>query len=74
LKENRKFHEAIDSIGQALKLDPFNADYIAELGLIYLKLGFNLRAKTIFEKAIKYDPNNKKIIEAYRRLQIDGEK
>jgi tetratricopeptide (TPR) repeat protein len=54
-----KYHQAAKSLGQAVKLEPLNAEYLAELGHIYLKLGFNLRAKSAFEKALKKDPANK---------------
>lgn len=39
------------TLNQALKLDPMNADYLAELGHIYIKLGVKLRAKCqLFKK------------------------
>jgi curved DNA-binding protein CbpA len=59
VREN-KFREAGKSINEALKLNPGNADYLAELGHIYLKLGFRLRARSAFEKALKSDPSNKR--------------
>jgi len=60
LENEKKFREAGKSMNEALKLDPGNADYLAELGHIYLKLGFRLRARSAFEKAIKFDPFNKR--------------
>jgi tetratricopeptide (TPR) repeat protein len=60
LENEKKLRDASRSMNNALKLDPGNADYIAELGHIYLKLGFRLRAKSAFEKAMKSDPFNKR--------------
>lgn len=60
LENENKFREAGKSMNEALKLDPGNADYLAELGHIYLKLGFRLRARSAFEKAMKSDPFNKR--------------
>jgi curved DNA-binding protein CbpA len=68
LENEKKFHEAEKAIQKALKLDHFNADYMAELGHIYLKLGLSLRAKTCFEKAIKYDPSNERATEGLQKV------
>jgi Flp pilus assembly protein TadD len=56
-------------LNQALTLDPFNADYLSELGHAYLRLGFRLRAKSAFEKAIKSDPRNARAITGLHMLQ-----
>jgi curved DNA-binding protein CbpA len=68
-EKQKNFHDAQKEIIKAIKLDPFNADYISELGYIYLGLGFNLRATTAFEKAIKLDPSNKKAVEALQKIK-----
>ncbi|MEW6571815.1 MAG: DUF4388 domain-containing protein [Nitrospirota bacterium] len=57
--KQKKSREAINSINAALKYDPFNAEYLAEVGHLYLQLNLKLRAKSAFEKAIKIDPSNK---------------
>jgi tetratricopeptide (TPR) repeat protein len=69
LQQEHKFREAGKMLNQALALDPFNADYLAELGHVYLKLGFPLRAKSVFEKAIKSDPHNARAITGLHMLQ-----
>lgn len=63
LEKENKLHEAEESINNALKLEPSNTVYMSELGNIYMKLGFNLRAKNIFEKVIKFDPSNEHAIQ-----------
>ena len=69
LEKENKFREAGKSINEALKLDPGNADYLAELGHIYLKLGFRLRASSAFEKAMKSDPFNKRAARGMQKIR-----
>lgn len=64
-KQN-KLHESVKAITDALDIDPQNADYVVELGRIYLTLGFKARAKSSFEKAIKLDPTNRKAQEGLK--------
>jgi curved DNA-binding protein CbpA len=68
LMNGKKFREAQEAIINALKLDPMNANYFAELGHIYLELGFNSRAKATFEKTIQLDPSNKRAEEGLQKL------
>lgn len=68
LEKEKKLEDAEASIITALKLDPLNADYIAELGHIYLDLGFNSRAKNAFEKVIKFDPSNERAAEGLHKI------
>jgi curved DNA-binding protein CbpA len=69
LTKNKKLGEAEKAISKALKIEPFNADYMAEVGHIYLQLGFNLRAKNTFEKAIKLDPANERAAEGLQKIK-----
>ena len=59
LSQNKKFSEAGKFLNKALKLEPSNTRYMAELGHIFLHLGYNLRAKALFEKTIQIEPHNK---------------
>ncbi|HYA11389.1 MAG TPA: DUF4388 domain-containing protein [Thermodesulfovibrionales bacterium] len=68
LAKDKKFREAQEAIINALKLDPLNASYMAELGHIYLELGINSRAKATFEKAIQLDPSNKRAKEGLQKI------
>jgi tetratricopeptide (TPR) repeat protein len=63
LEKETRYREAEKAYRQALKLDPFNADYLAQLGNVYLKLDLPLRAKSSFETALKYNPSSKKAME-----------
>lgn len=69
LKKLEKFHEAAKSLDRALKLEPMNSRYLAELGHVFLRLGFNRRAKSSFEKAIKNNPANLRAKEGLQKLQ-----
>jgi curved DNA-binding protein CbpA len=53
-----KFQDAVKAINKSLAIAPRNADYLAELGRIYLFLGFKGRARSTFEKAIRIDPSH----------------
>jgi|WetSurSiteA1Bulk_404760.scaffolds.fasta_scaffold01032_6 tetratricopeptide (TPR) repeat protein len=68
LAEDGKYTEAVKMLNQALKIDPFDADYLAELGHIYLHLGYPLRAKSTFEKALQSNPSHKKTIEGLQKI------
>ncbi len=63
-----KHKEAERTMQRAIKLDPFNAEYLAELGHVYLALGFNLRAKGSFEKALKLSAMHKRAMQGLAAL------
>ena len=50
--------EAAKALNRANELRPLNADILAELGHVYLQLGFPLRARGYFDKAIQCDPSH----------------
>lgn len=64
----KKIKDAEESIKKAVHLSPRNADYIAELGHIYLQLGFKTRAKNTFEKALQYNPRHERASDGLSRL------
>ena len=68
-KQN-KYHEAVAAINAALEIEPRNADYIAELGHLFLRLGFKSRARSILEKAIRLDPSNKRALDGLAAVQF----
>ena len=70
LFRNNKMKDAEASIRKALQLDPYNADYIAELGHIYLSLGFETRAKNAFEKALKFSPAHKRASDGLKKIKL----
>lgn len=70
LNKNKKMKDAEQSIKKAIELDPYNAEYVAELGHIYLNLGFKTRARTTFEKALKYDPFNDRASEGIKAISV----
>lgn len=55
-----RLKDAEEALLTAVKLEPFNADHYANLGLIYAKAGLRKRAYGNFEKALKIDPSNEK--------------
>ncbi len=69
LKLEKRWHEAGKFLNLAIKLDPLNPDYLAELGNIFIQLGFKLRAKKTFEKVIKLDPFNGTAIKGLKNVK-----
>ncbi|MEW6066937.1 MAG: DUF4388 domain-containing protein [Nitrospirota bacterium] len=63
-----KLRVAEKEMSKAIEMDPFNADYITELGYVYLALGLKLRAKSTFEKAMKLAPSNKKTLKGLEQI------
>lgn len=68
LAKMKKFREAQEAISKAITLDPLNSNYMAELGHIYLELGFHARAKKMFERSIQHDPTNKRSAEGLQKI------
>ncbi len=64
----KRFKEAERAISRALNYEPFNPNYLTEAGYIYIQLGFNQRARSSFEKAIKIDPSNNRAVEGLRNI------
>ncbi len=73
LKQKTRLKDAEETIRKALHIDPFNAEYQAILGLIYLKAGLKLRASNQFKKVLKYDPSNYTALEELKKLPITSE-
>ena len=68
LFKEAEYRGASKAIEKAINLEPFNADYIAELGCIFLELGFITRAKVLFDKALKVSPDNTKAFEGMKKI------
>ena len=61
--------EAEEALLEAIKLEPFNGEHYANLGLLYLKTGLNKRAAGQFEKALKFDPGNIKAQKGLKQIR-----
>jgi Flp pilus assembly protein TadD len=55
-----RLKDAEEAMMTAIKLEPFNADLLSNLGLIYMKAGVKAKAQASFEKALTIDPKNEK--------------
>lgn len=51
--------EAEKNFIRALKLEPWNAEAYAALGILYKKEGLHIKAKKQFEKALQIDPDHR---------------
>ncbi|MBI5100319.1 MAG: DnaJ domain-containing protein [Nitrospirae bacterium] len=66
LARQNKFKSAANALEKAHSLDPSNAEYISELGFVYLGLGLPKRARGLFEKALKIAPDNARALEGMK--------
>ena len=66
----KKLKDAEESLLQAIKLEPLNADHYANLGHIYLVAGMKKRAYSQFEKALKLDPGNAKAQKGLKQTEV----
>ncbi len=55
-----RLKNAEEALLTAIKLDPFNADYHADLGDIYIKAGLKKRAFRTFQSALRIDNSHEK--------------
>lgn len=65
-----RLKDAETAILEAIKLDPFNADYYAYLGNIYLKAGLRRRAKKQFDKALSIDSDHSEAIRGLEQIRV----
>jgi curved DNA-binding protein CbpA len=62
-----KMKEAEEALMTAIKVEPLNPDYYANLGLIYMKAGRTKKARGSFEEALRIDAGNEKAIKGLRQ-------
>jgi cytochrome c-type biogenesis protein CcmH/NrfG len=55
----------------AYKLAPYNDEYIAQLGTVYLGLGLKTTARGIFKKALRISPDNALALEGLKNAEDD---
>jgi curved DNA-binding protein CbpA len=63
-----KLKDAVKALNKSLELKPKDSAILSELGHIYIKLNFPLRAKGCFHKALQLNPSNKKAKEGIALL------
>jgi Flp pilus assembly protein TadD len=64
-----RMKDAQDALLEAIKLEPYNAEHFANLGILYLKEGLKKKAELQFEKALKLDPGNAKARKGLEQAQ-----
>jgi tetratricopeptide (TPR) repeat protein len=69
LGEIGKYKDALEALKKALELKPSDLDTLAEIGHIYLKLGFPLRAKGHFKKVLEKSPSHTRATEGMRLIK-----
>ena len=66
LEKLGKLKESMQALNRAFDMAPNNADVLAEIGHVYLRLSCPLRAKGNFERAIRLEPSTQKGAGGYR--------
>jgi Flp pilus assembly protein TadD len=59
---------ALIEFGQALALDPNNAEYYTDRGVALYMSGLTERARADFERALEIDPNYTAATESLRKI------
>ncbi|HEC96768.1 MAG TPA: DUF4388 domain-containing protein [Nitrospirae bacterium] len=69
LSKLSRFKEAAKTFNEAVKLNPRKADYVAELGHVFLMLGFKARAQNSFKRALELSPSNERALEGIPKTE-----
>ena len=67
-EKNSAYGDAVRSWEEAIKREPLNPKYQRFAGLCMEKAGMKIRARRMFESALKWSPDDKVIMEAIARL------
>lgn len=68
LRKLKKLMNAENAVKQALHLDPHNADYLTEIGLVNLDMGFPPKARHYFQRAMQISPDHAGAAEGIRKV------
>ncbi|HXX80358.1 MAG TPA: DnaJ domain-containing protein, partial [Thermodesulfovibrionales bacterium] len=70
LMKLKRFKDAKKAIVNALERNPMNAQYLAELGFVYLDLGFTKTAQGFFERSLKVSSDNGRALEGLQKIRF----
>jgi len=68
-KMPHRMKDAEEALLECIKLEPYNGEHFANLGILYLKEGLKKKAERQFEKALKLDPVNAKAKKGLEQAQ-----
>ena len=68
-KMPHRMKDAEEALLECVKLEPYNGEHFANLGILYLKEGLKKKAERQFEKALKLDPVNAKAKKGLEQVQ-----
>jgi Flp pilus assembly protein TadD len=68
-KMPHRMKDAEEALLESIKLEPYNGEHFANLGILYLKEGHKKKAERQFEKALKLDPGNAKAKKGLEQAQ-----
>jgi tetratricopeptide (TPR) repeat protein len=64
----RRGNDAEEAFLRAIKMAPKKIEYYASLGAFYEKYGLKAKAISLYQDALKHDPNAEKIKQALQKL------
>lgn len=68
-KMPHRMKDAEEALLESIKLEPYNAEHLANLGILYLKEGLKKKAELQFEKALRLDPGSAKAKKGLAQVQ-----
>jgi len=68
-KMPHRMKDAEEALLESIKLEPYNGEHFANLGILYLKEGLKKKAELQFEKALKLDAGNTKARKGLEQAQ-----
>jgi len=74
LARQNKFKAAEKELEGARRLEPDNVGYLTELGFVFLELGYPVRAKGLFSKALSISPDNVRAMEGLKISEDVGKR
>ena len=68
----RRGHEAEEVFAQAIKMAPSKIEYSLELGNFFARSGLKTKALSVYQDALKRNPNSEKIKQAIQKSSEGG--
>ena len=70
-KDKTKQRQAVDLFNQAMQKDPTSPEPHLELGALYSRTGMRVRAKRVYENALKQLPNHPELKRRFAQVRED---
>jgi tetratricopeptide (TPR) repeat protein len=68
----RRGHDAEEELRKAIKMAPAKIEYYLELGNFFARSGLRPKALSVYQEALKHNPNAERIKQAIQKISEDG--